>query len=87
MCIYRTDRAANGCRACCNFNVHAANNVATRKYIQVKTKQKIKAKTREYSGEWTGSPGAFHRDRLSVSLMKYAANKQEINADIRKNSL
>ena len=87
MCIYRTNRAAISCRSCCNFNAHAASNVATQKYLQVKTKQKIKAKTQEYSGEWTGCPGAFHRDRFFVSLMKYAANKQEINADIRKNSL
>ena len=54
MCIYRTNRAANESRSCCNFNANAAKNGATQKYIKVKTMQKIKAKTREYSGEWTG---------------------------------
>jgi len=53
MCIYRTDRAATKGRSCCNPNVRTASNVATQKYYLVKTRQKIKAKTREYSGEWT----------------------------------
>ncbi|GEM_PF-6192220 len=56
------------------YNARAAQNVATQKYIQVKTKQKIKAKTWEYKGEWTESPGTKHGRFTGTGFLKRCTN-------------